>query len=237
MKVHVGVPEIHGKVAKFPFSLLELNVKPSMLGAKGLKSIATERPDLAFALRAPSDYPLLPEATSLALFADPLKAIRPEAIVLPTGPRFGPTKENQRLLSEVVKACQSVARFVAWEPHGVFEVAEAARWAEDAGAVYVSDWSREAALTGPIGYTRLRALGRSGGISQNQLERILELLPDFGEAFIVVEGEGALRFKNALAAALEEEGLLGGGEDEDGDEEDFEDDEEDLDSEDDEEDD
>ena len=69
-------------------------------------------------------------------------------------------------------------------------------------------------------------LGRSGGVSLHHLERIIELLPDFEEAFIVVEGEGALRFKNTLFGALgagAEDAEEGDDEDED---DDFDEDEE-----------
>jgi hypothetical protein len=202
MKLHVGVPEMRGKMARFPFSLLELHVKPTMLSPKGLKAARVERPDLAFVLRAPLDFPLESPADGLGLLAEPLKAITAEGIVLPTGPRFGPTKENLKALCRAAELCRGSARFVAWEPHGVFEITEAARWAAEADVVYVSDWTREPAITSPIGYTRLRALGRSGGISQHNVDRLLELLPDFEEAFVIVEGDGAARLKKELTGAL-----------------------------------
>lgn len=210
MKLHVGVPELRGKSARFPFEFFELSVRPGMMGPKLLRGLVAERPELVFCLRAPLDMVAQPGAENLEPLAETLRAVQPAGLILPTGPRFGPSRENQRALARVAEAGRKVARFVAWEPHGVFEVEEAARWAGDAGVVLVSDWTREAAVTGGIGYTRLRALGRSGGISQHHVDRLLELLPDFEEAFILVEGDGALRLKNELSAALAA-GLAGSG--------------------------
>jgi hypothetical protein len=223
MKLHVGVTEMRGKSARFPFSLLELGVKVGMPGPRALRAMTADRPDLLVALRAPLDLPSLPGALEFAPLAETLRELTPAAIVLPTGPRFGPTRENRALLKKLAESLRAEGRTLAWEPHGVFEIAEAARWAAEADVVLVTDWTREAAVTGPVGYTRLRALGRGGPISAHHVDRLLELLPDFGEAFVIVEGgDGALRLKKELQEALGVEG------DDDG----FEEDDDDLDEDD-----
>ena len=204
MKLHVGVTEMRGKGARFPFSLLELGVKVGMPGPRALRAIQSERPDLVFTLRAPLDLPAEPHALEFAPLVETLGALNSRAIVLPTGPRFGPTRDNLGLLKKFGAAFRAEGRTLAWEPHGVFEIAEAARWAEDADMVLVTDWTRESAVTGPVGYTRLRALGRGNSISAHSVDRLLELLPDFGEAFVIVEGDGGLRLKKELQEGLGE---------------------------------
>lgn len=227
MKLHVGVTEMRGKSARFPFSLLELGVKVGMPGPRALRAIQSERPDLVFSLRLPLDLPSDAKALEFAPLIETLGALSPRVIVLPTGPRFGPTRDNLGLLKKFGAAFSAEGRSLAWEPHGVFEIAEAARWAEEADMVLVTDWTRESAVTGPVGYTRLRALGRGGSISAHSVDRLLELLPDFGEAFVIVEGDGGLRLKKELQGALgDSESGEGDDENEDFDDDDLDDDDE-----------
>jgi hypothetical protein len=66
----------------------------------------------------------------------------------------------------------------------------------------VLDAAREALPPGPIAYTRLRALGHSAALGAGTIEKIAAELRDRREAFVVVEGPGAARVKEALSAAI-----------------------------------
>jgi hypothetical protein len=109
--------------------------------------------------------------------------------------------------------------------------------AETLGVTLVRDPARDDLPEGPVAYGRIQALGTGGRVRSSAIERAAERLEGFAEAYVVLEGD------NALRAAKDLRGLLGAprhgaaspvaGADED--EDDFEDeDEDDLEDEDDE---
>jgi hypothetical protein len=85
-----------------------------------------------------------------------------------------------------------------WERDDVVATAKAL------GVIGVFDAAREPLPSGPIAYTRLRALGKGTAIGAATIERIAERLRKRREAFVVVEGKGAMRIKHSLAAAVKE---------------------------------
>lgn len=196
MKIHVGVPELRGKLERFPFSFVEIQAARAVPRGRVLKAIAQARPDLKIALRAAPDLLLDAEGEGAEKLA--LASKRVSFVVLPTTHRSGPTKENLRRLGLLADRLRSDSTRVAWEPHGIFEAAEEQRWAREAGLILVRDLTRAEAPEGPIGYTRIRSLGTSARPSLHRIDVLADALAAYEEAFLVAEGPGALRLRSEL---------------------------------------
>lgn len=216
MKIHVGVPELRGKLERFPFSFVEIQASQSIPRGRVLKAIALARPDLTIALRTAADVLLGTDPEGIEKIAR--ASARAAFVVLPTTHRTGPTKENLRRLSQVADRLRSDTTRVAWEPHGIFEPEEEERWAREAGVVLVRDLTRSPAPPGPTGYARIRAIGTSARPSSHHIDILVDALATYDEAFLIVEGPGALRLRSELLRTLgtpeSEEGSDEGDEDE-----------------------
>ncbi|OQX67050.1 MAG: hypothetical protein B6A08_17385 [Sorangiineae bacterium NIC37A_2] len=200
MKLHVGVPELRGKLERFPFSFAEIQAGRSIPRRRVLRTIQEARSDLVLSLRVAPDLALT--LTSDVLEKLTLAAERAAFVVLPTTHRTGPTKENLRRLTELAQRLRSETTRVAWEPHGIFEPEEEERWAEEADVLLVRDLTRATPPEGSIVYTRLRSLGTSARPSLHRIDLLAEALTAYEEAYVIVEGSGALRFKKELTGAL-----------------------------------
>jgi hypothetical protein len=228
----VGVPRLQGKLARYPFGLLEIQAASHLPRPKVLRAMKAERPGLTYSVRT---QPSLLEAVTqeeLTRVAQACEALQAEVVVLTSGPRFGPTERNRQILAQCKEAFQGKVRHVAWEPHGAFdEVGD--EWATDLGLLLVRDVTRESSPDGEVLYTRLRALGASAKITQYALDQLLEATLEREEAYVVIEGQGAMRVHQELMSAagmvteaMGEEGEL---DDEEDDFEDFDDEDEDED--------
>jgi hypothetical protein len=125
--------------------------------------------------------------------------------VLSTGPRFAPTEARKRDLAAAVTALRGAARFIAWEPRGVWQLAEAERWAEATEALLVRDLTQEDPAAGAILYTRVRQLGMQSRITQGAVERLADSLSSCEEAYVVVEGDGAKTLQSRLLSLFVED--------------------------------
>lgn len=83
------------------------------------------------------------------------------------------------------------ARWIAWEPGGLWEEAESERFARELGWHVVRDLTRAPAPDDPVVYTRLRALGESARVRASGVERLAERLDGCSSAYVVIEGRGA----------------------------------------------
>jgi hypothetical protein len=208
MILAIGTTTLRGSIEKFGFDLLELPVSASMPRAVVLARYRESRPKLHLSFRididgsgpiaAHSDFGRLKEAALAAGAA---------SIVVATGPRFAPTEARRLDLIESAEALRSCARFIAWEPRGVWQASEAERWATAAGTVLVRDMTQAGPPPGPIAYTRVRQLGLQSRISQGAVERLAEGLHGQSEAYVVVEGDGARALRGRLLPLLLDEGL------------------------------
>src|SRR5205823_10105814 len=91
-----------------------------------------------------------------------------------------------------------------WEPLGMWEREDVVDTAKSFGVIAVFDAAREPLPSGPIVYTRLRAIGKGTAVGAATIERIAERLRKRRESFVIVEGKGALRIKQALSVAVKE---------------------------------
>lgn len=206
MKLFVGAAQVRGRIERYPFRLAELPFAPSLPKAKVLRVLRAARADVAFSVRTPPAFVTGATAPELERLKKALVTLAADFAVITTGPQLGPTRQNRARLEALAEELRASTRRIAWEPRGIFEPAEAEDWAAGMGACLVRDLSREAPPPGPVVYTRLRALGGSGRITQHAFETLIEGLGGCEEAFIVVEGDGAKRVQRDLLEAFGEEG-------------------------------
>jgi hypothetical protein len=207
MILAVGTTTLRGSIEKYGFDLLEVPVSPSMPRPAILARYRQARPGLHLCLRlqvegtAPiASHPDLERAQEAGRAAGAL------SIVLSTGPRFAPSDARRQDLADSVRLLAGCARFIAWEPRGVWQPAEAERWAEAAGAVLVRDLTQADPPPGDIAYTRIRQIGVHSRITQGAVDRLAEGLSAQAEAYVVVEGDGARALRGRLAPLLADEG-------------------------------
>jgi hypothetical protein len=209
MILALGTTTLRGSIDKYGLDLLELPVNKSMPRPAVLARYRESRPDLHLSLRLVVDGP-----QTIALHPDFERAIEAglaagaSAIVVSTGPRFAPTDARRLDLIESAARLAAAARHVAWEPRGVWQMAEAERWATAAGVLLVRDLTQVEAPSGSIAYTRVRQLGVQSRIGQGAVERLADALAEKAEAYVVVEGDGARALRGRLTPLLLGEGPL-----------------------------
>jgi uncharacterized protein YecE (DUF72 family) len=218
----VGLPALQGDLAKYAtrFDMVEIRA-PNVAAdaspgapAGSLPRPATLRkwrklvpPSFVFSVVLPpavgalTPGPALDEALAAALEA--ASALEARCIVLATPPEVRPTAANRKRLAALFERIPGEGTVRCWEPSGIWEREEVLTLTRTLGVLPVLDAAREALGTGPIVYTRLRALGKSAVLGQATIERIADRVRRRREAFVVVEGpHEAQRVKTALTSEL-----------------------------------
>jgi hypothetical protein len=200
MELFVGQAALQGGIRRYPFDLLELLVDSSLPQDKKLAEFRETKPACVFSLRLP---PSVVESNrqAEALLERTVRAVPALGArwcVLTTGPNTTPTTRNRQALARIFERVRAVTPRLAWEPRGVWGESEAEAWASELGVTLVRDVSRDEPPAGDVVYTRLRALGFGSRVSPNAVERLAERLEGASEAYVVIEGDGALRAASLL---------------------------------------
>src|SRR5688572_12371603 len=157
MILAVGTTTLRGSIEKFGLDLLEVQVSKSMPRPAVLARYRESRPELHLSLRIQADGGAsLLGHPDLARAQEAAKACSSLAIVVSTSPLFAPTEARRQDLAAAVDTLRQAARFVVWEPRGVWQPAETAKWAEAVGAIVARDLTQEDPALGDICYTRVR---------------------------------------------------------------------------------
>lgn len=119
-------------------------------------------------------------------------------ILLQTPPDVRPTTANKKKIAALFAKIPAEGTVRCWEPSGVWEPEDVVATARSAKVLPVLDASQETLPTGPLVYTRLRALGKAAA-SPRTMERLSNALRGRREAFVVVEDPGEAA---AVRAAL-----------------------------------
>jgi uncharacterized protein YecE (DUF72 family) len=199
MDLYVGASSERGSIKKFDLDVLEMPVTDSMPKSRTLREMRATRPDLKFSLRL---HPDVAQAgamhADLARARDAAEALGASVIVVPTGPRFTPTKRYEQQLGDIADKVRIDGIHVAWEPRGVWTPEESEALATAHQMLLVRDLTRLAAPKGPVVYTRLLPLGMGARLGQTSLEQLAAHLQDAKTAFVIVQAEGAKRARTAL---------------------------------------
>lgn len=208
MRLYVGQARQTGDLRRYAsrFNLLEVPAEPGMPKRATLARWAAEvPPDFAFSLVLPAAVsaldgsPIDQAALDRALAA--ADALGARWLLLRTPPSARPSARTRRRLGELVERLQGERR-IAWDPRGLWEDDDAESVAGELGVWLVRDVSRSEAPEGDVVYSRLRALGAGGRVSGGAIERAIDQLEGRSEAYVVIEGEGAVRAALMLRDAL-----------------------------------
>jgi uncharacterized protein YecE (DUF72 family) len=209
MKLHIGKTSTGPDLARYAarFDLLELRIDPPAPRGRTLRQWRRSVPEhFAFSLVVPRAVAALdPHALGSGEVEATLsaaEAVTARYFLLQTPASVRPSERTRQRLGELLGRLQPAGLRVAWEPRGIWSEPESERWAEELGVELVRDLSRVDAPSGDVVYTRLLALGDGARLRSSAVERVAERLAGRDEAFVVIEGEGALRGAQLLRELL-----------------------------------
>ncbi len=213
--------------------LLEVRLDNGAPRRRTLETMKSEAPPhLAFAVLVPKPVSALEtDATEadVASTLDTARGLGARWIVLRTPPTARPGARTRARLTRLVELLKVAEIAVAWEPTGLLAEAEAEALAEALGVTLARDPARDDLPPGAVAYGRISSLGTGGRVRGSAIERAADRLAEFEEAYVVIEGDNALRAAKELRSLLgaSQNGAAGDLDDdgEEGDEDDEEDDE------------
>lgn len=206
----VGLPALQGDLKKYKnrFDLVE--VRPVDTSLPRLATLRKWRkavpPGFVFSVVLPrvvgelAGGKALDEALAAAL--EVAATLEARCVLLQTPPSLRPTAANRKKLADLFARVPTEGVVRCWEASGLWERDDILVTARGAGVLPVLDAAREALPQGPIAYTRLRALGTAASLGAGAVDKIAEELRGRREVFVVVEGPGAARLKDALSTAM-----------------------------------
>jgi uncharacterized protein YecE (DUF72 family) len=239
MILRVGQSPSKLSIARYGKSLdlLEVRLDNGAPRKRTLETMKSEAPArLAFAVLVPKPLSALESDATEADVAptlDTARGLSARFIVLRTPPTARPGARTRARLTKLVELLKAAEVDVVWEPTGLLAEAEAEALAESLGVILARDPARDDLPEGAVAYGRISSLGAGGRVRGSAIERAADRLAGFEEAYVIIEGDNALRAAKELRGLLGAE-LNGGGGDaelddededelEDGDEEDDED--------------
>jgi uncharacterized protein YecE (DUF72 family) len=214
--------------------LLEVRLDNGAPRRRTLETMKSEAPPhLVFAVLVPKQVCALDSDVTAADVAPSLETARglgARWLVVRTPPTARPGARTRARLTQLVELLKAGETAIAWEPTGLLAEAEAEELAKALGVTLARDPGRDDLPEAAVAYGRISSLGAGGRVRSSAIERAAERLVAFEEAYVVIEGD------NALRAAKDLRGLLGVGKNgasaaelEDGDEDELDEDEDDED--------
>lgn len=209
MKIHVGKSSLGSDLARYAqrFDLLEVRIDPPAPRGQKLRAWRRAVPgEFAFSVVVPRTLAALdaelPAPAELEATLAAAESLGARFFLLQTSSNVRPSERTKQRLSELVRGLAAAGLPIAWEPRGIWSETEAERWANELGLDLVRDLSRVEPADGPRVYTRLLALGDGSHVRASAIERVAEHLEGRDEAFVVIEGEGAVRAAQLLRELL-----------------------------------
>jgi uncharacterized protein YecE (DUF72 family) len=241
MILRVGQSPSALSIARYGKSLdlLEVRLDNGAPRKRTLETMKSEAPPhLVFAVLVPKVLGALEsDATEADVTptVDTARGLAARWIVLRTPPTARPGARTRARLTKLVELLKTSEVAIAWEPTGLLAEADAEALAESLGVTLVRDPARDDLPPGAVAYGRISSLGAGGRVRGSAIERAADRLSAFDEAYVVIEGDNALRAAKDLRSLLG--ATLGGSAasdldddeddaDEDEDEDDFEDEDE-----------
>jgi uncharacterized protein YecE (DUF72 family) len=241
MQLRVGQSPSALAIARYGkhLNLLEVRLDNGAPRRRTLEAMKSESPaDLVFAVVVPKRLTSL-EAEAVEADVAPVietaRSLEARWLVVRTPATARPGARTRARLTRLIELLKPAEVPIAWEPSGLLAEAEAEALAASLGVTLARDPARDDLPEGPVAYGRIQALGAGGRVRSSAIERAADRLAEFAEAYVIIEGDNALRaakdLRNLLGvergkAAADAEGdeeLDDDLEDEDEDDEDFED--------------
>jgi uncharacterized protein YecE (DUF72 family) len=223
-RFYIGAKTLRGDIASYGkrFDLLE--VMSGETGA-GVPSMATLRkwrkavpPHFAFTVIGSPGLASLRPGEALERGRADAKAsadvLQARCVLLSTPASVTPSALWRERLARVAEGFLRDVTSLVWEPHGVWEIDDAAVLARKLGIVLAVDAARDPVPAGPVAYARLRALGETRSFGASSLERVVQAIGPRRDAFVVLETDGALAECKLLRRIAEQpdagDGKVGG---------------------------
>jgi uncharacterized protein YecE (DUF72 family) len=212
-RLQVGLPDLVSDIAKYAnkFDMVELRPEPGKAPKPGtLRSWRKAvNPSFTFSVVLPEIVGKLAMTKAMdAALSEALTVattVEARCIVLSTPADVRPTTATIAKLKTVVDKLPRPGVVLCWEPHGIWERGEILSVAKQLGVHAVVDAAQMAVPPGPVVYTRLRALGTHGAVSQKSLESVAQQLAGRRDAWVVVEHRpSAARVRTELGRAVSE---------------------------------
>lgn len=218
--------------------LLEVRLDNGAPRRRTLEAMKSESPaHLVFAVLAPKQLTSLEAEASEADVASTLetaRALSARFIVVRTPPTARPGARTRARLNRLIELLKAAEIDIVWEPTGLLAEAEAESVAAELGVTLARDPARDDLPEGAVAYGRISSLGAAGRVRGSAIERAADRLAGFEEAYVVIEGDNAIRAAKDLRDLLgaDAPGVAGAGDEASDDDDEDLDDEEDEDFED-----
>jgi uncharacterized protein YecE (DUF72 family) len=220
-RVHVGQASLLGGLPRYArvFDFLEVRTDPALPSKKALYRMKQEAPEgFTFSLvldKALSDLSVEPTPERVAKLREAAEVLGARFILVRTPASVAPSTRTRARLTRLVEALRGAAKSIAWEPRGIWSEEEMLALANELDLVVVRDLAENDPLPSDVVYTRLLALGRNSRVGSGAIERVSERIEDADEAFVIIEGQGAVNAAKRLKTAGVLEAELDGDEDDD----------------------
>lgn len=186
--------------------LLEVRLDNGAPRRRTLEAMKSESPPgLVFAVVTPKRVAALeadPTEADVAATVETARALSARWIVLRTPPTARPVARTRARLARLIELLKAAEVAIAWEPAGLMAEAEADVQARTLGVTLVRDPGRDDLPEGAVAYARIQSLGAAGRVRGSAIERAADRLASFEEAYVVIEGDNALRAAKDLRALL-----------------------------------
>jgi len=186
--------------------LLEVKLDNGAPRRRTIETMKSESPPhLVFAVVLPKTVAALENDATEADVASTVETARALAarwIVVRTPPTARPGARTRARVTKLVELLKVSEIAIAWEPTGLLAEADAEVLAESLGVTLARDPARDDLPEGPVAYGRISSLGAGGRIRGSAIERAADRLSVFEEAYVVIEGDNALRAAKDLRSLL-----------------------------------
>lgn len=211
MQLFVGISRLQGPIERYAerFDMVEVNTDLSLPRPPRLAAWRAAVPEsFVFSLVVPRQVAALesgPEDEPFHRLQSIAEALGAGWLLLITPSGVSPTPRTRERFGRLVDAIRRPGRRIAWEPRGPWSAEQAESAARELGVHLVVDLARADVRRPPgdVVYTRLRALGRGARLGAPEVERVAEALDEASEAFVIVEGAGPGRVRQALRDHLD----------------------------------
>jgi uncharacterized protein YecE (DUF72 family) len=186
--------------------LLEVRLDNGAPRKRTLETMKGDAPaQLVFAVVVPKVLSALEnDATEadVAPVLDTARGLGARWVVLRTPPTARPSTRTRARLTRLVELLKAAEVAIAWEPSGLLAEAEADELAATLGVTLARDPARDDLPEGEVAYCRIQSLGAAGRVRGSAIERAADRLAEFQEAYVVIEGDNALKVAKELRSLL-----------------------------------
>ncbi|HEY2406813.1 MAG TPA: DUF72 domain-containing protein [Polyangiaceae bacterium] len=208
MRLRIGRHALEGDIARYAQHFDFLEVASDARNLPRLTRLAEWRAAVpeafSFSVRLPK---LVCELTSndadVGMTLRIADALGASWLLVQTPSQVGPSPRARERLKALFARLAGPDRRIAWESRGVWEDEQAEEFAAEHGVHVVRDLLQADPPAGSLVYTRLLALGAGVQLRPSATAQLAEVLSEYDEAIVVIEGHNAQQAAKTLRQELE----------------------------------